>query len=606
MTFKKLQIPLMVIALITAIASGWMMYDKWGAEKLWGYLPLWFFIGLWGTLVLAFNSFLSKKEGSLKLLGLTTLSGVVLSLGFPPIPLTTLMFVGFIPLLLAEQEICNSGEGKTTWRFFKYTYHTFVVWNILTTYWVANTAFFAGIFAIWVNSLLMSIPIVLFHLVKKRMPNLAWASFIGFWLTFEYLHLHHELSWPWLTLGNSFAEFPSWIQFYEYTGVFGGTLWILAANVLFYKVVSNYYFHQAGIPLKSLIKPLALIVIPILVSMGIYFSYNEEGREIEVVVTQPNFEPHYERDYHDKSEQYKYHTVLSQKASSKETDYIIFPESSFDNLDEKSLTNLRLIKDLKNFMIPYPNGKLIMGVSSYRFFDEGEQLPDAVRPYIRKTNKGNDTLYYEAYNAAFQLSNESEAIQIYHKSQLVPGAEYFPLKDVLPFMQPLVDQLGGSIYGLGKQKERSVFTSKDGTKIAPVICYESIYGEYTTGYVRNGANALVIMTNDGWWDHTAGHKQHLRFASLRAIETRRGIARAANTGISGFINQRGEILGTTKYDEPVALSGTIKLNNDITFYVRYGDLIARIALFLSALLILNLIVKSLMKKAKQADSKNSN
>ncbi len=596
MNIKKIRIPLLVLLFILMLVTAWMMYSRWQAEVLWGHLPLWFFIGLWGSIVIGLNTFVSKRESALKLLGLTTLSGVLLSLGFPPIPLTTLMFIGFIPLLLAEQEIAESGEGRTWIRVFKYTYHTFVVWNILTTYWVANTAFFAGVFAIWVNSLLMSIPIVLFHLVKKRMPGLAWISFVSFWLTFEYWHLFHDLSWPWLTLGNSLAEFPTWVQFYEYTGVFGGSLWILLANVLFYKVVSNYYFHQVGISFKKLLKPIALLIIPILVSLGMYFSYHETGKEIEVVVTQPNFEPHYEREYHSKAEQYKYHTILSQKVGTKETDYIIFPESSFNSLDEKALSSNRLISDLQNFMSAYPNGKLIMGVGSYRFFDKGEPYPDAIRPYIQKQKNGNDTLYYEAYNAAFQISNESDEVQIYHKSQLVPGAEYFPLKNVLPFMQPLVDQLGGSVYGLGNQKERSVFSSKDGTNIAPVICYESIYGEYTTGYVRNGANALVIMTNDGWWDHTAGHKQHLRFASLRAIETRRAIARAANTGISGFINQKGDILATTFYDEPTALRGTIILNDKITFYTRYGDLIARIAMFLSALLFLNLIAKTWMKK----------
>lgn len=599
MIFKKIRIPLLLLGLVAAIVSGWMMYSRWQEEALWGYLPLWFFIGLWGSVILGLNIFVSKNDRSVKLLGLSTLSGILLSIGFPPIPLTTLMFVGFVPLLLAEQEIVNSGTSKSAWSVFKYSYHTFVVWNILTTYWVANTAFFAGIFAIWVNSLFMSIPILLFHLVKKRMPNLAWISFVGFWLTFEYLHYHHELSWPWLTLGNSLSEFPAWVQFYEYSGVFGGTLWILIANVLFYKVVQNYYFNDIGITLKRLINPFAVLILPILVSLGIYFTYDEKGREIEIVVTQPNFEPHYGKEYVDKSEQYKYHTILSQRAGSPDTDYIIFPESSFGSLDEKSLSEDQLISDLKNFLIPYKNGKLIMGVSSYRFFDKEEGLPDAARPHIRNSSTQSDTLYYEAYNAAFQISNETEEVQIYHKSQLVPGAEFFPLRNVLPFMKPLVDKLGGSVYGLGKQKERAVFTSADGVNMAPIICYESVYGEYTTGYIKKGANALVIMTNDGWWDHTAGHQQHLRFASLRAIETRRGIARAANTGISGFINQRGDILATTKYDEPVALEGTVRLNDKITFYVRYGDLIGRISIFLSALLILNFIAKEWMRKVKK-------
>ncbi len=596
MNYKKWSIPLMILGFVVAGVCGWIMYSRTQVEELWGHLPLWFFIGLWTTIVIGVGRFFSKKEDTVKLLGLSTLSGIILSAGFPPIPLTTLMFIGFVPLLLVEHQIATAKEEASPWRVFKYAYHTFVVWNILTTYWVANTAFFAGIFAIWVNSLFMSIPIVLFHLVKKRKPNLGNIAFVSFWLTFEYLHLHHELSWPWLTLGNSLAEFPSWAQWYEYTGVFGGSLWILLGNIMFYKLISNYYFNDVKIDLKKVVRPILLIVVPMLVSIAMYYTYEEEGREIEVVVTQPNFEPHYERAKINKGDRYKIPTRLAYDAATKETDYIIFPESSFNSLDEKNLPKERLIEDLRGYIKNFPKGKLIVGVGSYRFFEEGETLTTAAREY--KDRSGN-MLYYEAYNAAFQLSNESEEIQVYHKSRLVPGAEFFPLKNIFPFLKPLVDKLGGSLAGLGKQKERSVFTAQDGTKLAPIICYESVYGAYTTGYVRNGANALVIMTNDGWWDNTAGHIQHLKFASLRAIETRRSVARSANTGISGFINQKGEILQASKYGEYIALNARIKLNDHFTFYTRYGDLIARISLFLSGLLLLNFLAKTWLGKVKK-------
>ena len=152
--------------------------------------------------------------------------------------------------------------------------------------------------------------------------------------------------------------------------------------------------------------------------------------------------------------------------------------------------------------------------------------------------------------------------------------------------------------GIGSQAERSVFTSTQG-KIAPAICYESIYGEYFTQYIRNGAQAAVVVTNDGWWDNTAGHRQHMYLASLRAIETRRDVVRSAYTGVSAFINQRGEVLQTSKYDEEAALKGDIHLNDEITFYVRWGDILARLALFSSILLILNVFVRSRLTKAQQ-------
>ena len=165
---------------------------------------------------------------------------------------------------------------------------------------------------------------------------------------------------------------------------------------------------------------------------------------------------------------------------------------------------------------------------------------------------------WESYNAAIHVNSESKEVDFYKKSKLVPGAEITPFKRIVYYIKPLkkmVNQLGGSLDGLGMQEDRSVFKNKDGDAIAPVICYESIYGEYCTGYVRNKANAMFIVTNDGWWDNTAGHRQHLMFASLRAIESRRSIARSANSGVSAFINQRGDILQATHYDEEDAIRG---------------------------------------------------
>lgn len=95
---------------------------------------------------------------------------------------------------------------------------------------------------------------------------------------------------------------------------------------------------------------------------------------------------------------------------------------------------------------------------------------------------------------------------------------------------------------------------------------------------------LAIITNDAWWDNTQGHKQHLSYAKLRAIETRRSIARSANTGISAIINQKGELVQTLGYEKQGSIKGNLKLNNELTFYTSYGDYIARIALLVAGLI----------------------
>jgi apolipoprotein N-acyltransferase len=179
---------------------------------------------------------------------------------------------------------------------------------------------------------------------------------------------------------------------------------------------------------------------------------------------------------------------------------------------------------------------------------------------------------------------------------LVVGVEKMPFAKYLGFIGDFVINIGGTTNSLGSQDEPSNFISKDKTQVAPVICYESVFGEFVTRYVKKGAQLIFIITNDGWWKNTPGYHQHLSFARLRAIETRRSIARSANTGISCFINQRGDISQATEWWVPAAIKGTINANDKITFYVQYGDYIARIALFMSIVLIFNLLAVKVKQK----------
>ena len=583
------------ILIVLLLIVSWLSYDMinlYFEQKLWGRRPLFLFIGIWAAFILLVEKRMTKTTSkSWRWLGFSTLSGLLLALGFPTFPLTFLMFIAFVPLLKVEKEIAEQSTSSNKWEVFKYSYHTFVVWNILTTFWVANTAFLASIVAIWLNAFFMSIPFVLFHQTKKAIPRLAYAAFIIYWLSFEYVHLNWEISWTWLTLGNAFATFPSWVQWYEFTGVFGGSLWILLANTLSLIIIEQYINAKPKQLTLSILKLAALILIPLLASLIMYYNYQDQGTSVEVVIVQPNYEPHYEKFTISQREQMQHFLKLSAEKLDENTDYLLFPETCFGSINVNNWNSNAPIRDLKDFVLSYPNLKLITGISAYKIFKEGEQHSRAVRTLERRNQP---TLYYEALNAATQIQNGQEDLPLYVKSKLVPGAEFLPYREIFFFLEPLVKSLDGSMAGHGIRPERSVFQGQKGN-IAPAICYESVYGEYTTEYIRKGANAIFIMTNDGWWDNTAGHRQHLAFASLRAIETRKSIARSTNTGVSAFLNQRGDILQPTKYDEAIAIKGSILLNNHITFYVRWGDMIARVAAFIAILLLLNTFVKMRMK-----------
>lgn len=590
---KNKTIHLSLIALLALICAyfGYDMVQRSQQELLWGYRPLFCALAGWGALVLTVKFF---AGGPWQRLGLSTLSGVLLGIGFPDIlPLPWLMFVGFVPLLLLEAKLLPTKGKAAAWLLFKHSYHAFVLWNVIATYWVANTAFIAGVFAIWVNALLMSVPFLLFFLTGRILPKLKYAALVCYWLTFEYIHLNWELTWPWLTLGNSLAEYPSLLQWYSYTGVFGGSLWVLLANVL---ALKGFMAYRAGQAFRTqLLQGLALLLLPIGLSLAMYFSYEEQGELREVAVVQPNFEPHYIKFNLDDKAQMEVFLKLSEQIVDENTDYLVFPETSFGLLESRNISNHPKVQQMRRFLAAYPQLKLVSGVDAYHIFQEGEPRSRALRTQVR--GNGRDTLHYEMLNAAIQLDGAQVYEPLYRKSKLVPGPEIFPFKRLLFFMEPLVDLLDGTTAGVGTQPERSVFSS-DAGRVAPSICYESIFGEYNLGYIHKGAQATFIMTNDGWWDNTAGHRQHLYFATLRAIETRRSIARSANTGISAFINQRGDIMQPTKYGEGTAIKQSIRFNDALTFYARWGDMIARIALFVAILLLLNSLARYLRGRGK--------
>jgi apolipoprotein N-acyltransferase len=239
------------------------------------------------------------------------------------------------------------------------------------------------------------------------------------------------------------------------------------------------------------------------------------------------------------------------------------------------------------FLGDYKNGNLISGISSYRLYDKAESPTAQYRTEVKK--------YLDYFNAAVQIEN-SPKVQFYHKSKLVPGVEQMPFASILAFLKPVFASFGGSSGGFGKQDSPGVLYSQSGIGAAPVICYESIWGEWVAKSVKSGAQFIAIVTNDGWWGNTSGKDQHLQYAKLRAIETRRWVARSANTGISGFINQRGDIVKKSKWWEATALKADINLNEQLTVYVRFGDVIAFAGCAGTGIFILLLALGVLKKK----------
>ena len=498
---------------------------------------------------------------------LALLSGLLLAFSWPSSGIFPLIFIGFVPLFIIETEAEN---GK---QIFCFSFFAFFLFNLITTYWIYNATIFGVVAAILVNSILMAATFWLFFKIKKLTSNrLGYFFFIVLWISMEYLHLNWDLSWPWLTLGNVFATYPFIIQWYEFTGFLGGSLWVILINLLL------FYFYKNKRSKKLFLCILLIFIFPIVISSIMYFNFEtNDDNYLDVLIIQPNVDPYSDKFVTNYESQLEDFIVLAKKGLSKETDLLIGPETALveqiwedDNNSYEKTHSIALFKELQK---QYPNLNIIVGASTYRLFSPNEKKSSTARQ-IR------DEVFYDIYNSAIYISNTG-FVDIYHKTKLVPGVEKMPFPRLLDPLAKLAVNLGGISGSLGSINYINSF--KVNHKIvSPLICYESIYGEMALG----PTNLVAVITNDGWWKKTAGFKQHLHYSRLRAIEQRKSVIRSANTGISAVINARGDILKQSLWDEAVYLSEKVNTNNQVTFYSHFGDYIGRICSFISAIILI--------------------
>ncbi len=518
------------------------------------------------------------------------ISGIFLWLGWPTYGFVGLLFVAFVPLLLAERSLRKKKVDKAGLKIWLLSYIVFFIWNLGTTYWLYYSTPFGMWFAVLVNSLLMSLVFMVYHFVARRSTQEPAITFlISLWITFEWMHLHWDFSWPWLNLGNGFSENVGLIQWYEFTGTMGGTLWVWIINVLIYRAIvysqnllrSNSKLDQDERTRKiaqKAILPSILLISPIAVSLILTPSElgMTKGSIFEVLVLQPNIDPYSDKyDVPNEDVALALNDMIVQNIS-EQTDLILAPETVLaDHVRTNRLSKDTSINILNQTLNRFPYTSFIGGISLLEVFTSPQDAQDFSNLDERSG------IYYNDYNSAIKLEKNLE-IETYHKSRLVVGVEHFPYRSILePLLGDAMIDLGGSTSTKGMQKNAEVFTVGSTTQIAPIICYESVYGEYVGDFVAEGAQVLAIITNDAWWGNTQGHKQHLSLARLRAIEHRKWVTRSANTGISAIIDPSGIIKSQLAYEEKGAILESVYLNDDRTFYTTNGDYIARIAAFMA-------------------------
>jgi len=537
---------------------------------------------------------LNKNLFKLNNLLYSLISGLLLGFSWPTYGASILIFISLIPLFFLEKSIRKDIYKYKKIRFFAYTFFSILIWNIITTWWLINASVFGMIFAINHNAFFYSLLFLIFFSLKNILKeNARFIFFICLWICYEKYNLNSEFSWPWLNLGNVFSESIYWIQWYEYTGVFGGTLWVLILNVLLFNVIDEYLNKKnKTILIKKVAFSLICIFIPIISSLLIYLNIDDSKKSINVIIIQPNIDPYKEKYSFTNFDFLNTLEELIKNKINLNTNYIITPETFFaegSGVELKKYEKSELHFSLQNLLKNYPNTQIISGIQFYNLYFS-DSLPS---PSANKIKKG---LWVDYYNSAIS-EQLNKKYKIYHKSKLVVGVENLPYKNILrPLIGDYLIDLGGTVASRAIQKNRINFVhDKIKTKAAPIICYEAVYGEFVTDYVKSGANFLSIISNDAWWGKTEGHKQLLSLSKLRAIENRRDIVRSVNTGISAIINLKGEIISKLDYGIKGSIEGKISSQKNLTFYSKYGDLIFRWAFLIS--IILSLIsIRNLLRK----------
>ena len=462
------------------------------------------------------------------------LSAILMGLAQHPLGLGFLSYIALLPLLSILSKLrCYRQAAKIglLWGLF---------YNLTVVYWLAfnigtsqSIAFFTMILSVIILSSCSIITFIIWCSLNRRGCSLI--LFPAVWASIEYLRGFGTLGFPWTSIANTQLEYHLLIQNAEYTGMYVISFWIVLLNISIYKLISDRNT-------ESLAKCLAIFMFPILSGYAIISSHSENtDTSIRVLSIQPNI--HLSEKWSRGSQNRVVTKIINQTTTylDSSVDLIIWPETSTTShvLQNDKYNYNRIVDMLQN-----SKASLIAGIPFYE---------------RKKEN-------IEHYNSVGYFNKEG-VIDYYHKIRLVPGAEYVPLSDFISSMSYFNFGLGNFSHG----NDFKLFDINN-NKFASLICMESIFPSLSRKFTAEGANFLVYVVNDGWYETAPEPQQHSSRVIYRAIETRKPVIRCANTGISMVIDQFGNIQHHIDLNKEGSIVANIYPNSYKTFYVRYGDI----------------------------------
>ncbi len=482
---------------------------------------------------------------------LSILSGILVGCSYPPSPFGFLAWFALVPLII----VFTASNPKQA---FTHAYLASITANLISLYWIG---FNSG--AGYIPVLASLIGAVLYLALFWGMLGMIWTWIhlrigIGFflfpflWVAMEWLRSFGPLGFPWINLALTQSSYLPLLQIAEVTGTYGIAFWVVLLNIGFYYLVS----------LKNNRKPIVLSIVSLIAVMGIIgwlrqVSVDRSTQPVfNVAIVQPNINPNEKWDRANRKEVFKIMHTMLDSALELRPDLVLWPESALPTmLRLSSSARIPIQEKLSEFNIPLLSGTV-----------------DRIK---------NENDEYDYYNGTI-LIDSSGWREIYYKLHLVPFAEYIPLSKYFPKLKKL--NLGQANFIQGK--ENTVFHINS-SAFSNVICYESSIPRVVRGFFKAGAKFLTIQSNDGWLGRSSGPYQHFEIAKLRAIENRIGIARAANTGISGTIYPSGRVVNQLRINEKGIIMAQLPLRIGQTFYTRFGDIFAMICTLISLFIWIN-------------------
>ena len=487
---------------------------------------------------------------------LAVLSGLLLTGAFPKLGIDWLAWFALVPLLMA---IANGSARES----FRIGFIFGLVHFMSLLYWVVPVMQIYGYLSLYLSIVIL----FLFAAVLALFPaafSMTLAA-VGItpvrrlvatpllWVALEYLRTFIFTGFPWAFLGHSQYLRLHLIQIADIVGAYGVSFLIVLSNTAVFLVIASITSKSwPGRPVSKrvLYGALALFAAGFLV-VWIYGAWRIKATDklmvasptARVAVIQGNIEQAVKWDPAFQAATIKTQNRLSLAVKSENPELIVWPESA---------TPFYLFYDRE------PTEKVLAGI---------EQTDIDYLIGSPSFKRQNENIIY--YNSAYLISPGTKNISRYDKAHLVPYGEYVPFKRWFPFLGKVVAQVGD--FQAGKPGKTLAWKKN---ALGVQICYEIIFPALSRAMVKNGADLLINITNDAWFGKTSGPYQHFSISIFRAVENRRALARAANTGISGFIDPAGRIMVSTPLLEEAALTRTLPLIHSTTFYTRFGDLFA--------------------------------